>query len=142
MTASAPGYQARRLGDDLYEYRGYRIERTSPGEPVYPWLVTLPDGSSADLPRLRDAKRFVDLDITERGGDPVRFRPHQDVVISYPNPSAVGVARRRGWVVEDNGGPKVKVVWHGDDIKIPGRRYVLRHGYEHQQWIPRERLSA
>lgn len=74
-------------------------------------------------------------------GEPERFRSFQDVTIHYPNP-VLWVTYRRAMVLQDDGGPKVKVQWRAEDGPRIARNVVLYHGDTHEQWIPRERLSA
>jgi len=63
------------------------------------------------------------------------------VKISYSANNPV-VPYRYGYVVEDSGGPKVKVRWKAADGPKVGYRVVLYHGKTHEQWIPRERLES
>jgi hypothetical protein len=68
------------------------------------------------------------------------FRPNDPVWISYPNSAA---ADRGAVVVDDDGGPKVKVRWQTrrPDPGRPGRRRAFYYGPEHVQSIPRERIK-
>jgi hypothetical protein len=68
-----------------------------------------------------------------------RFRPPADVRIDY-NGNPV-TPYRRGWVIRDDGGPKVLVRWKAEDGPRIARNVVLYHGKTYEQWIPRERLT-
>jgi hypothetical protein len=67
------------------------------------------------------------------------FRAHQRVRINYAMNSVVPY--RYGFVVEDEGGPRVKVSWMTADGPKVARNVVLYHGHQVEQWIPRERLE-
>ena len=65
-----------------------------------------------------------------------KFNPGNRVKINYPR-----APYRIGFVVQDDGGPKVKVKWRAQDGPQVGRNVVAYYGREHEQWIPRERLE-
>jgi hypothetical protein len=69
-----------------------------------------------------------------------RLRTGQTVKILYPNLNN-HIPSRRGFVIQDDGGPKVKVTWYAQDGPKIARNVVTHHGARHQQWIPRERLE-
>ena len=64
------------------------------------------------------------------------FRYGEHVKITYPR-----APYRDGYVIQDDGGPKVKVRWKAQDGPKVGYRVVLYHGRRHEQWFPRERLE-
>jgi hypothetical protein len=66
----------------------------------------------------------------------LRFSPYDRVTISYDNRPLL----REGYVVADDGGPKVKVRWRAQDGPRTGRHVAWR-GAEHIQLIPRHRLA-
>lgn len=65
-----------------------------------------------------------------------RFTPWDRVTITYENRPI----QRDGWIVSDDGGPKVRVRWRAQDGPRIGRHVVPHHGAEHEQMIPRGRL--
>lgn len=69
-----------------------------------------------------------------------RFQGRPRVKINYSINNPV-VPYRYGYVIEDNGGLKVKVRWKAQDGSKVGRNVVAYHGRTHEQWIPRERLE-
>jgi hypothetical protein len=68
------------------------------------------------------------------------FQRSDSVWINYPNSITT---KRAALVVEDDGGPNVKVSWHAKlpDRGRPNRRNAHYVGPEHVQSIPRERLT-
>lgn len=68
---------------------------------------------------------------------PYRFRMEEQVRINYPR-----APYRIGYVVADDGGPKVKVRWRAQDGPDIGRHVVAYRGAEHVQMFPRERLQV
>lgn len=69
-----------------------------------------------------------------------RFRPGRRAKLSYSENHPV-MHSREVWIISDDGGPKVKVSWRGADGPKVGRRVVAYYGKEHEQWVPRGRLS-
>ena len=67
---------------------------------------------------------------------PARWAEGDPVRINYPK-----APYRNARVRLDDGGPKVKVRWRGEDGPKVGRHVVAWYGQEHEQWIPRERLT-
>jgi len=67
-------------------------------------------------------------------------RLHGKVRISYPV-----APYRYGWVVQDDGGPKVKVRWYTQKEYVGGergpRRILVANPRRHEQWFPRERIE-
>ena len=69
--------------------------------------------------------------------DSMTFTYGQRVRIIYPSG-----AIRIGYVVEDDGGPKVKVRWTAQKRYIKGGRILLHYPRSHEQRFPRDRLEV
>lgn len=70
-----------------------------------------------------------------------RFRRYQGV---YYHTAVAGFpCDRHALVIEDNGGPRVKIRWHtAEGPKIGFGRVVAYHGHPVEHWTARERLEA
>lgn len=70
------------------------------------------------------------------------LRPGQRVTIGYPGNPRLREGRT-AYVIEDKGGPKVKVSWTAQKQYVSGHGHRILREYPktHEQWIPRERLE-
>ena len=70
----------------------------------------------------------------------VQFQPYDRV--HYTTACGGYITMRRATVIEDNGGPRVKIRWYTDDgPSSHGGRIVAYHGHPVEHWTDRERLE-
>jgi hypothetical protein len=70
----------------------------------------------------------------------IQYRPYQTVIYSTAVSGFKSV--RSATVIEDNGGPRVKIRWQTAEGPKVARNVVAYHGHTVEHWTDRNRLSA